>query len=77
MDPIDIAISYSDTDSGLNGTGPGGSRDTVMIAGALTGAARKIREKLLTVGNHMLEASLADLELVDGRVSVKGAPEHD
>ena len=77
MDPIDITISYSDTDSRLNDTGPGGSRYTVMIAGALTGTAGKIKEKLLTVGSHMLEASLADLELVDGRVSVKGAPEHD
>lgn len=76
IDPADINFTYSDTDSGLNGTGPGGSRYTVMIAGALTGAAAKIREKLLTVGGHMLEASVGDLELVDGRVSLKGAPEH-
>ena len=76
MDPGDISIAYSDSDSGLNGTGPGGSRYTVMIAGALTGAAGKIKEKLLTVGSHMLEASTGDLELADGRVSLKGAPEH-
>lgn len=76
IDPSDISINYSDSDTGLIGTGPGGSRYTVMIAGALTGAAGKIREKLLTVGGHMLEASVGDLELVDGRVSLKDAPEH-
>ncbi len=76
MDPADISIGYSDTDSGLSGTGPGGSRYTVMIAGALSGAAEKIKKKLLTVAGHMLEASPGDLELADGRVTVKGVPEH-
>lgn len=76
MDPADISVTYSDTDGGLNGTGPGGSRYTVMIAGALAGASNKIREKLIKVAGYMLEASPGDLELVDGRVSVKGVPEH-
>ena len=76
IDPADIAIAYSDTDSGLNGTGPGGSRYTVMIAGALAGASAKIKDKLFKVASHMLEASPEDLQLAEGRISVKGVPEH-
>jgi carbon-monoxide dehydrogenase large subunit len=74
MDPADISVTYADTDHGLNGTGPGGSRYTVMVAGALVGAAGKIKDKMLRVAGHMLEADVADLELKDGKVSVKGAP---
>jgi CO/xanthine dehydrogenase Mo-binding subunit len=33
IDPQDIIVTYSDSDHGLNGTGPGGSRFTVMLAG--------------------------------------------
>ena len=74
IDPADISIAYSDTDHGLAGTGPGGSRYTVMVAGALVGAAGIIKEKLFRVAGHMLEASPGDLELRDGKVGVKGAP---
>lgn len=72
MDPADISVGYADTDAGLNGTGPGGSRYTVMIAGAITGAAKKIKAKLLKVAGYMLESDIDDLELSDGHVSVKG-----
>jgi CO/xanthine dehydrogenase Mo-binding subunit len=74
IDPADISIAYADTDHGLAGTGPGGSRYTVMVAGALVGAAGIIKEKLFRVAGHMLEASAGDLELRDGKVGVKGAP---
>jgi CO/xanthine dehydrogenase Mo-binding subunit len=72
--PADISITYSDTDHGLPGTGPGGSRYTVMIAGAVTGAAAIIKEKLTRVAGHMLEADPRDLEFRQGKVGVKGAP---
>jgi CO/xanthine dehydrogenase Mo-binding subunit len=74
IDPGDISIVYSDMDHGLAGTGPGGSRYTVMVAGALVGAAGMIKEKLFRVAAHMLEASPGDLELREGKVGVKGAP---
>jgi CO/xanthine dehydrogenase Mo-binding subunit len=74
IDPADISVTYSDTDHGLAGTGPGGSRYTVMVAGALVGAANIIKEKLFRVAGHMLEAAPTDLELRDGKVGVKGAP---
>src|SRR5262249_3111705 len=45
---------------------------TVMIAGAIAGAATDIKRKLFKIAGHSLEASARDLELRDGRVSVRG-----
>jgi 2-furoyl-CoA dehydrogenase large subunit len=42
---------------------------------AAIGAARKVREKLLKRAAALLEANLDDLELSDGRISVRGAPQ--
>ncbi len=75
IDPSDIEITYADMDKGLNSTGPGGSRFTVMMAGAVVGAASQIREKMLRIAEHALEVDVADLELRDGGVEVKGVPE--
>src|SRR5262249_34249892 len=74
IDPADVSVVYSDSDHGLAGTGPGGSRYTVMVAGALVGAASIIKEKLLRVAGHMLEAAPHDLELRGGNGGVKGLP---
>ena len=73
MSPEDIHITYADTDHGLNGTGPGGSRYTVMIAGAIAGASGKIKSKLMKVASSMLEAAEEDLELADGTVRIQGS----
>ena len=72
LDPADISVTYSDTDHGLAGTGPGGSRYTVMVAGALVGAGQAIKTKMFRIASHMLEASAEDLELKDGKVGIKG-----
>jgi CO/xanthine dehydrogenase Mo-binding subunit len=73
MDPADISVVYSDSDHGLPGTGPGGSRYTVMVTGAITGAAAIIKEKLKRVASHILEAGAEDLEFRCGKIGVKGA----
>ncbi|MBK9942056.1 MAG: xanthine dehydrogenase family protein molybdopterin-binding subunit [Kouleothrix sp.] len=72
IDPADIEVTYADTDQGLLGTGPGGSRYTVMIAGAIGGAAVELKQKLFKIAGHLLEASEHDLELREGRVNVRG-----
>ena len=51
LDPADVSVAYSDTDHGLPGTGPGGSRYTVMITGAVTGACAILKEKLKRVAS--------------------------
>lgn len=50
------------------------SRVTYAAGTAVQGAARAAKERLLKVASIMLEASPEDLEVADGRVSVKGAP---
>jgi len=74
VEPSSVNVVYSGTNQGLPATGPGGSRFTVMIAGAITGASKKIKEKAFKIASHLLEANPADLEWVDGGISVKGSP---
>ncbi|WP_407165948.1 xanthine dehydrogenase family protein molybdopterin-binding subunit [Bradyrhizobium sp. ORS 111] len=72
MDPANISVTYADTDSGIAGTGPGGSRFTVMVAGAIVSASQVIRKKLFLLAAHLLDADPSDLELLDGKIRVKG-----
>jgi CO/xanthine dehydrogenase Mo-binding subunit len=73
VDPSQVAIDYADSQSGALSAGPGGSRLTVMLSGAARGASRRVKDKLFRIAAHLLEADVADLELVDGSVRVKGA----
>ena len=45
-----------------------------MAGGAALHTARALREKVLEVASHLLEASVDDLEIVDGAVGVRGVP---
>ncbi|HEY1518419.1 MAG TPA: xanthine dehydrogenase family protein molybdopterin-binding subunit [Solirubrobacteraceae bacterium] len=74
VEPEDVAVIYGSTRNGLPATGPGGSRTTVMLAGAIEGAVERIKDKAFKVAEHMLEASADDLEWSDGGVQVKGSP---
>jgi CO/xanthine dehydrogenase Mo-binding subunit len=74
-DPHDVSIVYQGSKNGLPATGPGGSRATVMLAGAVEGATAKIKAKARRATAHLLEASADDLEWVDGGFQVKGSPE--
>jgi CO/xanthine dehydrogenase Mo-binding subunit len=74
-DPHDVSIVYQGSKNGLPATGPGGSRTTVMLAGAVEGATAKIKAKARRATGYMLEANPDDLEWVDGGYQVKGSPE--
>jgi aerobic carbon-monoxide dehydrogenase large subunit len=56
------------------GSGSWASRGAVAGGGATIKAARRIREKLLAIAAHHLEADVADLEGHQGVVQVRGAP---
>ncbi|HEX2481369.1 MAG TPA: xanthine dehydrogenase family protein molybdopterin-binding subunit [Methylomirabilota bacterium] len=75
VDPGSVSVIYEDSLRALPAAGPGGSRLTVMLAGAATGAARKLREKILRIAGHLMEVSPDDLVLAEGKVSVKGVPQ--
>jgi len=75
LEPSDVVVGYADTDAGFNGTGPGGSRYTVMVAGAVVAGARTLREKLFKFAAHMMECGTDDLELRSGNIGIKGVPD--
>jgi carbon-monoxide dehydrogenase large subunit len=73
--PIEkVRVHSGDTAAAPYGMGTRGSRGGVVSAGAALGAAEMLKQKLLRIAAHLLEAPLADLELVDGWVRVRGAP---
>jgi carbon-monoxide dehydrogenase large subunit len=74
IDPSEVNVTYDSSAHALPSAGPGGSRMTVMLTGAVHGAAARLKEKIFKIAAHMLEADVGDLELVGGQVRVKGVP---
>ena len=81
--PATVAVVHHGTKGGLPAAGPGGSRLTVMLAGAVRGASGKIKDKLRRTAANALEVTAAnalevdegDLEWVDGGYQGRGVPE--
>jgi aerobic carbon-monoxide dehydrogenase large subunit len=73
--PGDVRVIDGDTARTPFGMGTFGSRSGVFIAGTVTRAGLLVRDKLLRVGEILLEAAHEDLELVDGAVGVRGVPD--
>jgi aerobic carbon-monoxide dehydrogenase large subunit len=73
--PETISVSHGDTDAIPFGVGTYASRNAVVAGGAAQAAAIRVREKAIGVAAHVLEAEPGDLELVDGYVQVRGAPD--
>lgn len=70
----EVSIVQSDTERCPYGSGSFASRSMVSSGGALVLAARKVREKILKLAAHHLEAAAEDLVIEDGEVSVRGMP---
>ena len=66
---------HGDTDSTPEGRGTYGSRTTAVGGSAVFNAVQRLKEKMKQIAAHMLEASPADVELEDGKFSVKGSPQ--
>jgi carbon-monoxide dehydrogenase large subunit len=52
----------------------GGSRSATMTGGVALHGARQLKVKVLDFASHLMEASARDLEIIDGRVLVRGDP---
>jgi aerobic carbon-monoxide dehydrogenase large subunit len=74
LEPAQIRVIDGDTARTPFGMGTFGSRSGVYIAGTVGRATKLVHDKLLSVAGVLLEASEADLELVDGAVGVRGVP---
>lgn len=74
IDISKISVLHGDTRTASHGFGTWGSRAAVNAGGAVAGAALKLREQLVRAAAHRLEANQDDLEVIDGRIRVKGTP---
>ena len=52
----------------------GGSRSATMTGGVALHGARQLKAKVLDFASHVMEASVDDLDITDGRVEVRGDP---
>ncbi|HKC20570.1 MAG TPA: xanthine dehydrogenase family protein molybdopterin-binding subunit [Candidatus Dormibacteraeota bacterium] len=69
-----VRVEVGDTASAPFSTTSSGSQVTYSVGPAVYEAAQEARRQLLEVATDELEAAAEDLEIVDGRVAVKGAP---
>src|SRR5262249_21213144 len=72
--PADVTVVTGDTSRFNWGAGTFASRALVTSGNAVGIAARKVRDKALHLASELLEASPADLELIDGTVRIKRMP---
>ncbi|WP_214369525.1 xanthine dehydrogenase family protein molybdopterin-binding subunit [Pseudonocardia sp. H11422] len=72
----DVTVVTGDTDScPYTGYGTGGSRAATLGGAAIIRGTARLKAKVLRIASHLLECSPDDLEIVSGRIGVKGVPE--
>src|SRR5206468_4186663 len=74
VDADQVRVQVADTSSAPFSSTSSGSQVTYSLGGAVLEAAREARRQLLEIATEELEAAPEDLDIVDGRVAVKGAP---
>lgn len=67
-----ISVVQGDTDRVKTGGGTGGSRSIPIGAVMLNKASEKLSAQLKELASNKLEASVADLEIADGKVQIVG-----
>ena len=70
-----VTVSTPDTDLTPYDQQTSSSRSSFAMGGAVTAAADRIAEQLLAIASDALEIAPSDLELRDGSVVAKGAPD--
>lgn len=75
--PIErVEVEMNNADLPVFSVGTFGSRVTQSGASVVLLAAEAARDKALRAAAQVLEAAYADLELADGKITVRGAPTH-
>jgi carbon-monoxide dehydrogenase large subunit len=74
VDPQQVNVMHGDTSQGPQGLGTYGSRSLAVGGEAIARATEKVVAKARTIVAHKLEAAAEDIELRDGKFSVKGSP---
>jgi carbon-monoxide dehydrogenase large subunit len=74
-DPANVEVIHGDTGTGPQGLDTYGSRSTAVGGEAVARATDKVADKVRRIVAHQLEAAPEDIEVVDGKFSVKGSPD--
>jgi CO/xanthine dehydrogenase Mo-binding subunit len=69
-----VRVEVADTATAPFSATSSGSQVTYSVGGAVYEAAQEARRQLLEIATEELEAAPEDLEIVDGNVTVRGAP---
>jgi CO/xanthine dehydrogenase Mo-binding subunit len=69
-----VTMDNTNTDSSAVCMGTFASRGTFVGGNAVRFAADRVRERVLNIAGDMMEIDPADLEIVDGEILPKGAP---
>jgi aerobic carbon-monoxide dehydrogenase large subunit len=75
VDPEQVRVMHGDTSQGPQGLGTYGSRSMAVGGEAVARATAKVVEKVRAIVAHKLEAAPEDIELREGRFSVRGSPD--
>ena len=70
----DVEFVQGDTGSTPFGGGTAGSRTAVIAGGAVIGASRQLRKRMVDIAAHLLEAAPADVDVAHGTAFVAGSP---
>lgn len=73
--PESVRIVWGDTDATPLDAGAQGSRTLFNMGRAAQRAAREVRSELLDRAAEVLEAAVVDLDVHDGRITVRGVPD--
>lgn len=74
VSPDDVTVRGGDTSIIPFGVGTFASRSAVAAGNAVHIAAKQLSEKLLTIAGHILNASVENLSMKDGKVFIKVNP---
>jgi CO/xanthine dehydrogenase Mo-binding subunit len=73
--PEKVRVITGDTSTAAYAGSTGGSKITYMVGPAVIKAAQDARQQTVLIAAEELEADPADIEIVDGRVQVRGVPD--
>jgi aerobic carbon-monoxide dehydrogenase large subunit len=71
----DIRVLFNDTARVPTGVGTFGSRSAAVGGSAVLGASERVRDKVIRMAADALETSPDDVEIGQGRISVRGVPD--
>ena len=75
ISPDNVRIVSGDTATAPFAGATGGSKITYMVGPSVIQAAQDARQQVMEIAAEEMEADVADMEVVDGRVQVKGVPD--